>query len=252
MNTFIKRLSVAVAVISCIAGCKTSAGRMENRPGEVRSVRTSNVDVRTSVLTAADQKAMTADWVINSLKEGNRRFVTNRLTPKNDSAMVRMAASGQYPEAVILSCLDSRIPVEDVFDRGIGDLFVARVAGNVVNEDILGSMEFGCKVSGAHVIVVMGHEGCGAVKAAIDNVQLGNITALVSKIQPAVAASDNFVGEKSSKNDSYLEVVAKNNILHTIEMIKENSPILKEQAAKGEIKIVGAYYNLKTGEVSFL
>lgn len=195
---------------------------------------------------------MTADWVINSLKEGNRRFVTNRLTPKNDSAMVRMAASGQYPEAVILSCLDSRIPVEDVFDRGIGDLFVARVAGNVVNEDILGSMEFGCKVSGAHVIVVMGHEGCGAVKAAIDNVQLGNITALVSKIQPAVAASDNFVGEKSSKNDSYLEVVAKNNILHTIEMIKENSPILKEQAAKGEIKIVGAYYNLKTGEVSFL
>lgn len=252
MNTFIKHLSVAVAIMSCIAGCKTSAGRMKNRPGEARSVRTSNVDVRTNVLTAADQKAMTPDWVINSLKEGNRRFVTNRLTPKNDSAMVRMAASGQYPEAVVLSCLDSRIPVEDVFDRGIGDLFVTRVAGNVVNEDILGSMEFGCKVSGAHVIVVMGHEGCGAVKAAIDNVQLGNITALVSKIQPAVAASDNFVGEKSSKNDSYLEVVAKNNILHTIEMIKENSPLLKEQAAKGEITIVGAYYNLKTGEVSFL
>jgi len=166
--------------------------------------------------------------------------------------LVRNASVGQYPKAVILSCLDSRVPVEDVFDKGIGDLFVARVAGNFVNEDILGSMEFGCKVSGAKLILVLGHESCGAIKAAIDNVKLGNITAMLTKIKPAVVKSQDFTGEKTSKNDAFVEHVAKNNVINTIETIKSKSVILKEMADKGEIKIVGAYYNLKTGAVIFL
>jgi len=208
--------------------------------------------LREKVLTAEEQKALTPDTVIQSLKEGNQRFVNNSITARDHSAMVRNASLGQFPKAVILSCLDSRVPVEDVFDKGIGDLFVARVAGNFVNEDILGSMEYGCKVSGAKLILVLGHESCGAIKAAIDDVKLGNITAMLGKVKPSVVKSGDFAGEKSSKNDSFVEYVAKNNVLKTIENIKAKSPILKEMMDKGEIKIVGAYYNLKTGEVIFL
>jgi len=208
--------------------------------------------LREKVLTAAEQQALTPDSVIQILKDGNKRFMNNNLTERDHSAMVRNAASGQYPKAVILSCLDSRIPVEDVFDRGIGDLFVGRVAGNFVNEDLLGSMEFGCKVSGAKLILVLGHKSCGAVKSAIDNIKLGNITAMLSKIKPAVDMSQDFQGDKTSKNEAFVEYVAKNNIKHTIETIKAKSPILKEMADKGEIKIVGAYYDINTGQVIFL
>jgi carbonic anhydrase len=166
--------------------------------------------------------------------------------------MVRDAAPGQFPKAVVLSCLDSRIPVADVFDRGIGDLFVARVAGNFSNVDILGSMEYGCKVSGAKVILVLGHESCGAIKSAIDNVKLGNITAMLGNIRPAVERAKTFAGNKTSKNAEYVEKVAHENVLNTIENIRANSPILKEMETKGEIKIVGGYYDLHTGEVTFL
>jgi carbonic anhydrase len=204
------------------------------------------------VLTAEEQAALTPDMVIQSLKDGNKRFMSNDLTSRDHSAMVRNGAKGQFPKAVILSCLDSRVPVEDVFDRGIGDLFVGRVAGNFVNVDLLGSMEFGCKVSGAKVILVLGHEACGAVKAAIDDVKLGNITAMLTNIKPAVAKSQDFAGEKTTKNDAFVEHVSKNNILNTISTIQAKSPILNEMVKKGEIKIVGAYYNLQTGEVTFL
>ena len=190
--------------------------------------------------------------VIQSLKDGNKRYMNNDLTHRDHSALVRDASSGQYPKAVILSCLDSRVPVEDVFDKGIGDIFVGRVAGNFVNVDLLGSMEFGCKVSGAKLIIVMGHESCGAIKAAIDNVKLGNITAMLAKIQPAVKKSGDFKGEKSSRNNEFVDYVGRNNVLMAVENIKKGSPILKEMVDKGEIKIVGAYYNLKTGEVVFL
>jgi carbonic anhydrase len=210
------------------------------------------VPLKEKVLTKAEQDALTPDMVIQSLKDGNKRYVNNDLTQRDHSALVRDAALGQYPKAVILSCLDSRVTVEDVFDKGIGDLFVGRVAGNFVNVDLLGSMEFGCKVSGAKLILVLGHESCGAIKSAIDNVKLGNITAMLSKIQPAVAKSQDFKGEKSSKNGEYVNYVGKNNVMLTIENIKKNSSILKEMADKGEIKIIGAYYSLKTGEVIFL
>lgn len=244
----------ALGIVSAFYSCQNTAeNKNSNAPDSVALNKTTQpTPLRERVLTVEEQKALTPDMVIQSLKEGNRRFMNNNLTARDHSAMVRMASTGQYPKAVILSCLDSRIPVEDIFDKGIGDLFVARVAGNFVNEDILGSMEFGCKVSGAKLILVMGHESCGAIKAAIDNVKLGNITAMLAKIQPAVAMSKDFAGEKTSKNDAYVEYVAKNNILNTIKTIKLKSPILKEMADKGEIKIMGAYYDLKTGEVIFL
>lgn len=242
------RLLIAVvAVFVSLQACKDK---------DVASTDTALITITNppveKVLTAEEQAALTPDRVIQSLKEGNRRFVTNEITARNHSAMVRNASAGQYPKAVILSCLDSRVPIEDVFDRGIGDLFVGRVAGNFVNEDLLGSMEFGCKVSGAKLILVLGHESCGAIKAAIDDVQLGNITAMLTKIKPAVVRSQDFTGEKTSKNDAFVEYVAKNNVLNTMETIKARSPILKEMSDQGKIKIVGAYYDLKTGEVIFL
>ncbi len=204
------------------------------------------------VTTAEEQKALSPDTILQRLKDGNKRFMENNITARDHSKMVRATAGGQYPKSVVLSCLDSRIPVEDVFDKGIGDMFVARNAGNIVNEDVLGSMEFACKVSGAKLILVMGHSSCGAIKSAIDDVKMGNITAMLAKIKPAVALSGNYEGEKNSKNSSFTDVVGKNNVLHTIETIKQRSPILKEMLDKGEIKMAGAYYDIKSGEVMFL
>lgn len=165
---------------------------------------------------------------------------------------MRKASPAQFPKAVVLSCLDSRVPVEDVFDQGIGDVFVGRVAGNFINEDLLGSMEFACKVAGARLVLVLGHEACGAVKAAIDKVELGNITAMLEKIKPAVEKSQDFNGEKTSKNDEFVKHVCVNNVQHAIQQIRERSAILKEMEANGEIKIVGAYYNLADGSLEFL
>jgi len=226
----------------------------EKQTGDTTSTQavTIPVPLRETVLTAEEQQALTPENVVQMLKEGNNRFIKNNITARDHSSMVRNSALGQFPKAIILSCVDSRIPVEDVFDRGIGDIFVARVAGNFVNEDILGSMEFACKVSGSKLILVMGHEGCGAIKAAIDNVKLGNITAMITKITPAVALSQDFPEEKSSKNNAFVEWVAKKNVEIAIKDITSKSLILKEMAEKGEIKIIGAYYNLKTGEVLFL
>lgn len=205
-----------------------------------------------TVYTAAQQQALTPDKVLQNLKDGNTRFVQNEMLKRNPVMQAHAAYSGQYPEAAIISCIDSRVPVEQVFDAGIGDMFVGRVAGNFVNTDLLGSLEYACKVSGAKLIVILGHSSCGAVKSAIDQVKLGNITALLSNIQPAIALSQNFQYDKSSKNDAYTDLVAKNNVLHTIEVIKSDSPILNEMLHNGSIKIVGAFYDLKTGVISFM
>lgn len=153
---------------------------------------------------------------------------------------------------MVLSCLDSRVPVEDVFNQGIGDVFVGRVAGNFVNTDLLGSMEFACKVAGAKLIVVMGHQHCGAIKGAIDDVHLGNITSMLTNIKPAVQMSEDFKGEKSSKNEVFVKFVAKNNIKNTISQIRLKSKILKKMESKGEIKIVGVFYTLRTGKLEFV
>ncbi len=213
----------------------------------------SEKNLSNDVLTAEEQAKLTPDAVLDILKQGNKEFTEDALTIRNNTERVREAALGQFPKAAIVSCLDSRVPVEDVFHRGIGDLFVARVAGNFVNEDILGSLEFACKVSGSKLIVILGHEHCGAVKSAIDDVRLGNITAMLSKIQPAVTlAKETFNGEKTSSNPEFVEAVCTHNIEHTINEIRTKSPILKEMEDKGEIKIVGAVYHMETGKVVFL
>lgn len=204
-----------------------------------------------NVLTEKEQRALTPDLVIQSLKEGNKRFVNNDLTKRNHSGQVRNSVKAQYPKAIVLSCVDSRVPVEDVFDRGIGDIFVARVAGNFVNEDILGSMEYACKVSGSKLVLVMGHEHCGAIKSAIDDVKLGNITSMLSKIMPAVDMVK-YNGDRTSKNQTFVHDVSLSNVKNTIQKIRQDSPILNEMEQNGEIKIVGALYDMDNGEVSFI
>ena len=204
------------------------------------------------VLTPEERAKLTPDQILQQFKEGNERFRTNNSTKRDHSAQIRNSAVGQYPKAVVLSCLDSRVPVEDVFDQGLGDVFVGRIAGNFVNQDLLGSMEFACKLSGAKLILVMGHQHCGAIKGAIDDVKLGNLTALLAKIKPAVKQSQNFDGEKTSQNEAYVRFVAQNNVRLTLANIRKRSPILKEMEAKGEIKIVGAFYTLTKGELIFL
>jgi len=206
----------------------------------------------TSVISREQQAALTPDAVLQELLEGNRRFVQDELTTRNHSARIREAYAGQFPKAVVLSCLDSRIPVEDVFDRGVGDIFVARVAGNFVNEDILGSMEFGCHVAGAKLIMVLGHTHCGAIQAAIDDVQLGNITPMLAKIRPALQQPGAFSGEKITANPEYVAHICQQNIRRAVGEIRRRSTILKGMEQDGSIKIVGGYYDLKSGVVSLI
>lgn len=236
-------------ILFTVVSCKRSS---ENRQEVAVQDTTAQQPVAVSdVLTAEQQAKLTPDDVIRLLQEGNQRFTSNDLTARNHNEQVRKSSEGQYPKAIILSCVDSRVPVEDVFDRGIGDVFVARVAGNFVNEDILGSMEYACKVAGAKLIVVMGHEHCGAVKAAIDHVEMGNITAMLSKIEPAVhkAAED---GKISSKDPDAVHAVCEANIDNTIETIRNQSPILKTMEEEGSIKIIGGIYDMDDGVVTFL
>lgn len=203
------------------------------------------------VMTKEKQMTLTPDEVIKNLKEGNKRYISNELTTRDHSKQIRKTTKGQFPEAVVLSCIDSRVPVEDIFDKGIGDLFVARVAGNFENVDILGSLEYSCKVAGSKLVMVLGHEHCGAVKAAVDGVELGNITPMLEKIKPAIASIE-YEGDKTSKNKEFVHMVCQSNVKNTIEQIRAKSPILKEMENNGEIKIVGAVYDLDNGEVEFL
>ena len=234
---------------STIFACQSSVDQSQSNESKATNSVKPLVE---KVLTAEEQEALTPDKVLSMLKEGNRRFVVGTLTARDHSAQVRNSTFAQYPKAVILSCLDSRVPVEDVFDRGIGDIFVGRVAGNFVNVDLLGSMEFGCKVAGAKLVLVLGHEHCGAVKSAIDDVELGNITAMLSKIKPAVDLVSDFEGEKTSQNEAFVHEVCLSNVKNTIKEIRTNSLILKEMESKGGIKIIGAVYDMSTGEVEFL
>ncbi len=191
-------------------------------------------------MTKELQQAKTPAKIIEVFKEGNNRFVKGDLTFTDYPKQIIATSNGQFPSAVILSCLDSRVPVEKVFDLGVGDVFVARVAGNIVNPDMLASMEFGCKVVGSKLIVVLGHTECGAIKAAIDNVKLGNITELLEKIHPAIDSLSTFTGDKNSKNKEYVNKVTDKNVLLTMNNIRRNSPILKEMEDKGEIDIIGS------------
>lgn len=204
--------------------------------------------------TKETQDQISPSGAIALLQEGNQRFVKRKLADRDLIAQVKQTANGQYPFATILSCIDSRVSAELVFDQGVGDIFSARVAGNIVNEDVLGSMEFACKLAGTKVVVVLGHTACGAVKGACDDARLGNLTALVSKIKPAVQAvkEPEDAALRTSKNASFVDTVAETNVRLTLDNIRKQSPVLKEMEDSGEIIIVGAMYDIATGEVSFM
>ena len=203
-----------------------------------------------AALTKAKREKLTPDDVIALMKKGNERFSRGKESPHDYLAQQKTSAKGQYPAAVILSCIDSRAPAETIMDLGIGDCFNARVAGNITNDDILGSMEFACKLAGAKVVLVMGHTACGAIKGAIDNAQLGNLTGLLAKIRPAVEATQ-YQGERSATNYGFVDAVARKNVELTMVDIHRRSPVLAELETSGAIKIAGAMYNLETGRVDF-
>ena len=202
-------------------------------------------------LTKEMQTAITPLMALELLKDGNKRFVNNLKVNRNLLQQANETSDGQHPFAVILSCIDSRTSAELIFDQGLGDVFSVRIAGNIINEDILGSMEFGCKVAGSKIIVVLGHTKCGAVKGACDHVEMGNLTALLSKIRPAVDDEETITQNRNSNNAEFVEKVAVINVKRTVKSILQRSPILKEMIEKGEIGIVGGTHDITTGQVAF-
>ena len=205
---------------------------------------------RAATFTQAQRDKMSPDEVLALMKRGNKRFSSGQRKEHNYLAQQRQSAAGQYPVAVLLSCIDSRAPAETIMDLRIGDVFNSRIAGNISNPDILGSMEFACKVMGAKVVLVMGHTSCGAIKGAIDNAELGNLTALLAKIKPAVEATQ-YAGERSAKNYAFVDMVARKNVELTIAQIRRDSTVLSEMESQHGIKIAGSMYNLSTGAVEF-
>lgn len=199
------------------------------------------------------QAALGPEDALQLLKEGNSRFLTQKSIARSFDEQINLTSTGQYPFAAVVSCIDSRIPTEIVFDQGIGDIFNARIAGNFVNNDILGSLEFACKLAGSKLIVIMGHTSCGAVKGACDHAELGNLTGMLEKIKPAVDKVETAEGvDRSSKNIAFVNEVAVQNVHLTIAKLKKDSPVLQEMIEAEEIDVVGAMYDVTSGKVSFL
>jgi len=202
-------------------------------------------------LTKELQESISPSKALELLKDGNKRFVSNLKINRNLLQQANETSDGQHPFAVILSCIDSRTSAELIFDQGLGDVFSVRIAGNIINEDILGSMEFGCKVAGSKIIVVLGHTKCGAIKGACEHVEMGNLTALLTKIRPAVDDEVTVKENRNSGNSVFVEKVSSINVKRTVKAIIERSPILKEMIASGQIGIVGGTHDISTGEVEF-
>jgi len=233
----VARGDVAFLLVLTLAGCATPTLPPQRR--DLAAIR-------------AEQATLTPPQVLEQLRRGNERFASGRPEPRDMLHDQQITAAGQFPHAIILSCIDSRAPAEFVFDAGLGDIFNARIAGNIADADLVGSMEFACKVSGAKLVLVMGHTSCGAIKGACDRVQMGNLTGLLEKIQPAVAAARDVPGERNSKNKQFVEAVAEENVRLTVDRIRELSPILRELENAGKIQIAGCIYDLDTGRVRFL
>jgi carbonic anhydrase len=245
MKTLLNRLGLFTGLVTgmlFLGACQSS--RQDTRPVQTSAAYS-------SVQTKESQTAMTPGQALAELRDGNARFVAGESRVHNFPSQIKMTASGQYPFAVVLSCLDSRQPIEIVFDQGIGDIFSARVAGNILNDDILGSMEFACKASGAKLIAVIGHSNCGAIKGAVDDVQLGNLTGLLTKIKPAIDAVPADVQPRTSKNYEFVNEVGAANVKLVMKEIRERSPILAGMLDQGEIGLVGGMYDLSTGKVQF-
>ncbi len=239
MRAIARKSLLTVAMGLAIASCVTAT-------------LTSEPERRDLAAMKAQQAAISPDQVIEDLRSGNERFATGKTKPRDMLHDQEVTAKGQYPHAVILSCIDSRAPAEIIFDSGLGDIFNARIAGNIADPDLVGSMEFACAVSGAKLVLVMGHTNCGAIKGACDNVELGNLTGLLQKIQPAVAAVQGIPGDRTSKNKAFVEAVAEANVHLTVQRIRELSSVLRGLEGSGTIKIRGAIYDLDTGRVRFL
>jgi len=234
------RTTGALALLVAMTGCCTTTGPAStSQPRDLAALR-------------AEQAALTPAQALESLRRGNERFAAGKPEPRNMLHDQRITAAGQYPHAVLLSCIDSRAPAEFIFDQGLGAIFNARIAGNIANQDLVGSMEFACAAAGAKLVLVMGHTRCGAVKGACDHVQLGNLTGLLDQIQPAVEAVRNVPGERNSKNSKFVEAVSEENVRLTVARIRELSPILRDLETAGTIQIVGCIYDLETGRVQFL
>ncbi len=202
-------------------------------------------------LSEAQRNAMTPDQVIQKMLDGNARFLSGVRKERDFLAEMRSSSTGQFPAAIVLSCVDSRAPVEVICDLGIGDTFNARVAGNAVNDDILGSMEFACAAAGAKAVVLMGHTACGAIKGAIDNVVLGNLTLLLARFKSAIDATV-YSGDRTSKNAAFVDAVARTHVQQSVKLVRERSPVLAGLEAKGSIKIVASMYDLASGKVTLV
>ncbi|MGB1800012.1 MAG: carbonic anhydrase family protein [Gammaproteobacteria bacterium] len=202
-------------------------------------------------ITKQMQQEITPKMALDFLKQGNKRFINNVQAKRNLLEQAEETAKGQYPFAVVLSCIDSRTSAELIFDQGLGDIFSVRIAGNIINEDILGSMEFACKVAGSKVIVVLGHSKCGAVMGACNHVEMGNLSALLAKIKPAIDDEKSITDDRNADNPTFVEQVTKVNVKRVMKDIVERSPILKEMLDNKEIDLIGGYHELSTGEVTF-
>jgi carbonic anhydrase len=242
-RAFGRRLGLSAAGLA-LAGCSASEPAADSAPAEA-AVDQGFVPAR----DAASQAAVTPDAALTLLADGNARFVAGTPVRRDYSVQIRVTAGGQYPFAVVLGCIDSRVPIETVFDQGIGDVFAARVAGNIVNTELLGSMEFACQLAGAKLVVVLGHTSCGAVKGAISSARLGNLTQLVQKIEPAVEAIE---GERDVDNADYVDGVAEENVRMVIAEIRRESSVLATMEQEREIRIVGGMYDVSTGIVRFI
>ena len=226
----------------------TTLGAWAIAPVTSGSAQTS---VPSGSLTKEQRDRMTPGEVLDALRQGNERFRAGKMVSRDYRDQQKSSAAGQFPSAVVLGCIDSRAPAEIVFDAGIGDTFNARIAGNVVNDDLLGSLEFACSVAGAKVLLLFGHTACGAIKGAIDDVEMGNLTGLLARVKPAITATT-FDGAKSSKNAAYVDAVARTNVVLGLDNIRRRSPILADLEKKKSIQIVGGMYDLVTGIVEFL
>jgi len=236
-NLLATTLFGALTLLFVFVGCSTTAPTPQRR--DLAAIK-------------AEQAALTPAQVLESLRLGNERFASGKTKARDMLHDQRTTAAGQYPHAVILSCIDSRAPAEIIFDAGLGDLFNARIAGNIADADLVGSMEFACAVSGAKLVLVMGHTSCGAIKGACDHVELGNLTGLLQKIEPAVESVHDVPGERNSKNKAFVEAVSEANVRLTVERIRELSPILRDLESAGKIQIAGCIYDVDTGRVRFL
>jgi carbonic anhydrase len=242
---------VFIIVIAILSVSIISCNEADQDSGQTNEEQAVNVEKVSQVMSKEMQDELTPDAILEDLMKGNERYVSGEMIHRDLPAQVSSTTDGQFPKAVILACIDSRVPVEYIFDQGIGDIFVVRVAGNIENEELLGSIEYGLGVAGSKLFMVLGHENCGAVKSAIDQVDVGsaNVTALLNEIEPAVLGVDE---ERNSADKEYFDKVIKENVMHTLEDIRKRSDIITNLENEGKIKLVSAYYNLTDGKVTLL